>query len=63
LTEATEENNQVVGRQRRHLHGRASGIEVAYDYWVVFTFADGLCRRVEWFETRDEALEAAGISE
>ena len=48
---------------RRHLQGRASGIEVDYDYWVVFTFRDGLVFRAEWFETREKALEAAALSQ
>jgi ketosteroid isomerase-like protein len=63
LTEVTEKDDRVVARQRRDLRGKASGVEVTYDYWVVLTFSDGLCRRAEWFETRDEALEAAGLPE
>jgi ketosteroid isomerase-like protein len=62
LTEAVEQGNRVVARQRRDLRGKVSGVEVAYDYWVVFTFDEGLSRRAEWFETRTEALKAAGLS-
>jgi ketosteroid isomerase-like protein len=61
LSEVIEGDNRVVARQRRDLRGKASGVEVTYDYWVVLTFSDGLCCRAEWFETRDEALEAAGL--
>jgi ketosteroid isomerase-like protein len=43
--------------------GRSSGVEVDYDYWAVFTFRDGKIVRTEWFEGRDAALEAAGLSE
>jgi ketosteroid isomerase-like protein len=48
---------------QQDLRGKASGIEVRYDYWVVFSFRDGEISRVEWFEDRDQALEAAGLSE
>jgi ketosteroid isomerase-like protein len=48
---------------RRDLRGKSSGVEVEYDYWVVFTFHGGLVARAEWFEDRQEALEAAGLSE
>ena len=63
LVEASEGEDTVAGRMRRDLRGKASGVEVTYDYWVVFTFSNGLCSRVEWFEARDQALKAAGLSE
>jgi ketosteroid isomerase-like protein len=50
-------------RLRRDLHGRSSGAEAEYDYWAVFTFRNGKVVRVAWFAARDQALEAAGLSE
>jgi ketosteroid isomerase-like protein len=61
LTEILEGENRVVGRMRRDLRGKSSGVEVEYDYWVGFTFADGRATRVEWFATREEAIRATGI--
>jgi hypothetical protein len=37
--------------------------EIEYDYWAVFTFAKGKLIRVAWFAAREEALQAAGLSE
>jgi ketosteroid isomerase-like protein len=48
---------------RRDLHGKSSGVEVKFDLWVVATFRDGKVTRAEWFEDRQGALEAAGLSE
>ena len=61
--EVSEGRDAVAARLRRRLRGRASGVEVDYDYWAVFTFRDRKIARVEWFDERDEALEAAGLRE
>ena len=55
--------DRIAARMRRKLRGKSSGVEVEYDYWVVFTFRDGMFARAEWFEGRQEALAAAGLSE
>jgi hypothetical protein len=31
--------------------------------WVLISFRDGKMIREQWFESRDEALEAAGLEE
>jgi ketosteroid isomerase-like protein len=62
-SEISEGSNTVAVRMRRKLRGRSSGVEVDYDYWAVFTFRDGKIARTEWFEGRDDALEAAGLRE
>jgi ketosteroid isomerase-like protein len=62
-TEVSEGPDAVAVRMRRKLRGRASGVEVDYDYWAVFTFRDGKIARVEWFDERNDALEAAGLRE
>jgi ketosteroid isomerase-like protein len=61
LTETLEDENHVVARMRRDLRGKSSGVEVEYDYWVGFTFADARATRVEWFATREEAIRATGM--
>ena len=61
--EVSEGQDTVAVRMRRNFRGRASGVEVDYDYWAVFTFRDGKIVRTEWFEGRAVALEAAGLSE
>jgi ketosteroid isomerase-like protein len=63
LDQVGDGGDRVAARMRRELRGKSSGVEVEYDYWVVFTFRDGLVARAEWFEDRQEALEAAGLSE
>jgi ketosteroid isomerase-like protein len=63
LDELAEGGDHVAARMRRDLRGKSSGVEVEYDYWVVFTFRDGKFTRLEFFEDREGALEAAGLSE
>jgi ketosteroid isomerase-like protein len=43
--------------------GRGSGIPVERTSWEITWLADGLIARRQVFWTRDEALEAAGLSE
>jgi ketosteroid isomerase-like protein len=62
LTEVVDGDDKVVARQRRTMRGRASGVEVEYDYWVVLTYRGGKALRVEWFDDRATALEAAGLA-
>jgi ketosteroid isomerase-like protein len=61
--EVSDGPDTVAVRMRRKLRGRSSGVEVDYDYWAVFTFRNGKAIRVQWFDGREEALEAAGLSE
>ena len=49
--------------QQGPVRGQASGAQVDLDLWVVGSFRAGKVARDEWFATRDEALEAAGLSE
>jgi ketosteroid isomerase-like protein len=56
-------NDQVVVHQQRQMRGRSSGIEVEYDYWLLATLRNGRAIRLQWFDTRHEALEAAGLSD
>ncbi len=43
--------------------GRGSGVPFEMPAWSVIWFAEGLVTRRQVFWTRDEALEAAGLSE
>jgi ketosteroid isomerase-like protein len=43
--------------------GTASGAVIKQDAWTVLWFANGLCTKRRVFRDRDEALEAAGLSE
>jgi ketosteroid isomerase-like protein len=63
LLEVFDAEDKVVARQRRHLRGVSSGVEVEYDYWVVLTYRAGKALRVEWFADRETALQTAGITE
>jgi ketosteroid isomerase-like protein len=63
LTEVTEAGEGlIVGRQRRSMRGKSSGVEVKYDYWLLVTLRNGRAARLQWFGTRREALEAAKTS-
>jgi ketosteroid isomerase-like protein len=55
-------DNVVVGI-RLSGRGKASGVEVEMPRWMVYTIRDGLVIRVDLFETKVEALEAAGLAE
>lgn len=52
--------NRVIANVRRQARGRASGVDLVFDYWLVSTFRNGKVIRAEWFADRAEALEAAG---
>ncbi len=60
LIDAGEHVVSVVTSQSR---GRMSGLEVESHHVAVWTIRKGKVVRVAWFRTREEALEAAGLSE
>jgi ketosteroid isomerase-like protein len=62
--EFIEAGDSVVTILSQHVRGRTSGIELEWDsYGQVWTLRNGKVVRVEFFQTREEALEAAGLSE
>jgi ketosteroid isomerase-like protein len=63
IVEFIDGGDQAVARLQRDMRGKSSGVEVHYDYWLVVTLRDGKALCLEWFEKREEALEAAGLSE
>jgi uncharacterized protein len=54
--------DQVVTRVRHRASGAESGVPVETDIWYVWTVRDGKTVRVDVFNDRSEALEAAGLS-
>jgi ketosteroid isomerase-like protein len=61
--ELIDAGQHVVAVVRRHARGRASGVDVEAPLALLWTVRDGKVVRVVWCSTREEALEAAGLSE
>jgi ketosteroid isomerase-like protein len=61
--ELIDAGERVVACQRTPLRGRGSVDEMEVKLWGVHTFDQGRWVRTQWFWDRDEALEAAGLSE
>ena len=60
--ELIDAGDQVVSVARYRMRGRASGIEVPGNpHAGVWTIDEGKVTRVVWFNTRADALEAAGF--
>ena len=55
--------DKVLVHQRNDVRAGESGVNVEIDYWIVISFRDGTMIRDQWFESRDAALEATGLSE
>jgi ketosteroid isomerase-like protein len=53
----------VFTEERYGGHARLSGVETDQANWTVFTIRDGKIAGGSEYETREEALEAAGLSE
>ncbi|MGI9021158.1 MAG: nuclear transport factor 2 family protein [Solirubrobacterales bacterium] len=62
--ELIDAGDRVVSKSRYWARGRGSGVEIDGPVqFGVWTFHEGRVVRTEWFATREEALEAAGLSE
>jgi ketosteroid isomerase-like protein len=57
------DGDRVVSVMTQRGRGRGSGIEVADRIAAVWVIRDGRVAKVTWFPTREQALEAAGLSE
>jgi ketosteroid isomerase-like protein len=55
--------DKILVHQHGPYRGQASGAQVDLDFWMVGSFRAGKVVRDEWFATREEALEAAGLQE
>jgi uncharacterized protein len=60
-TEFIDAGERVVVVVEERGRARGSGAELGHAYGVVFTVRDGKIARMEWFHSRAEALEAAGV--
>ena len=58
-----DHGDHVVSSVTSRGRGRSSGVDVEWTHYGIWTFRDGKIIRVAWFGTREEALEAAGLSE
>ncbi|MDQ3571414.1 MAG: nuclear transport factor 2 family protein [Actinomycetota bacterium] len=62
--ELIDAGERIVSMSRYRGQGRGSGVEVAGPVqFGVWTIQGRLITRVEWFSTREEALQAAGAEE
>jgi ketosteroid isomerase-like protein len=61
--EIIDAGDQVLVVAHHHGRGRKSGVMVDARYYEVYTLRDGKVSRVDEYSERDEALEAAGLSE
>jgi len=55
--------DRVLAFLRLTVHGRASGLPIHAETGNVYEFEEGKIRRIQIFLDREEALEAAGLSE
>jgi ketosteroid isomerase-like protein len=61
--ELIDAGDDVISVDKERGRGRASGAESELTQYAVWSIRDGKIIRVVWFPTREEALEAAGLSE
>ncbi len=61
--ELIDHGDHVVSTVTSRGRGRSSGADVEWTHYGIWTFREGKIVRVAWFATREEALEAAGLSE
>jgi ketosteroid isomerase-like protein len=61
--EFIEAGERVVAVLRVHARGRESGVDVERVDGAVWTLREGRCVRLDYYGSREQALEAAGFSE
>jgi uncharacterized protein len=61
--EFIDAGDSVVVVVHEHGRGRGSGIELDHRYGMLVTLRAGRVRRLEWFDSREDALRAAGLSD
>ena len=61
--ELIETGDQVLASLKLRGRGKQSGVETSWDIWQIWTVRDGKVVRGQGFTSREEALEAAGLSE
>ena len=63
VTESRDWGHRVLVVTAHHAKGRASAVPISQETAQVLTLADGKIVQQEFFSSRGEALEAAGLSE
>jgi uncharacterized protein len=63
IVELIDAGEQVISVVTARGRGRASGVEIDWQYASVWTIRDGKIARVVVLPSRDKALEAAGLPE
>ena len=63
VEELIDAGDQILAVLRESEVGRASGVPVKTTHLAVYTFADGKVIQMQLFDDRQQALEAAGLSE
>ena len=63
VNELVNAGDQVVAAVTLRGRGKQSGVEASWDVWHVWTMEDGKVVHGQAFTSREEALEAAGLSE
>jgi ketosteroid isomerase-like protein len=63
IDELVDAGEHVISALTYRGRGRSSGAEVEQTDYPVWTIRDAKIARVVWLPTREEALEAAGLSE
>ena len=63
VEELVDAGNHVLAVIREHEVGRASGVPVEMLHTAVWTLADGKVTKMQVFDDRQQALEAAGLRE
>jgi ketosteroid isomerase-like protein len=61
--ELIEAGEQLLASLTFRGHGKQSGVETSWDIWQLWTVRDGQVVRGQGFTSREQALEAAGLSE
>jgi ketosteroid isomerase-like protein len=61
--ELIDAGDEVISVNAAHGLGRTSGTNVEMEQWAVWSIRGGKVVRVVWFRTREEAFEAAGLSQ
>jgi ketosteroid isomerase-like protein len=61
--EFIDAGDRVVVRVHQTGKGEASGVPITADYWFVYTVDDGKVVRMDMYADRNEALEAARLSD
>ena len=55
--------NQLVASLTNHGRGKISGVETTWTVWIVWTIEDGRGVKGQAFTRKEEAFDAAGLSE